>query len=1026
MKKIRFILLLLCALLCCSASAENRLDARIREIYTAHELTFFLTEDGALFVTGNTDGNSGISGSPLPYFIDSNVEKICVDYAFTYDFLYMKKDGTVWSRALDYSFGYNSYPTEPSFIIDGAKDIFLYFQNYYIIRQDGSLWSMGDLNSTGMLGNGTKKASPTPVKVMENAKAVYGFPGGSYVHVLAEDGKLYGIGGDPDFYVLGDGTKKYRTTPVLIMENVKEVYNGIRETFALTNNGELYAWGVNGKMTSQGITYWNYLGNGGSTHLKKPAKILDNVRDFVCDHTRTETFYAVTEDDKLWAWGGHHAKSIAITGNGERGALKVPTVIMEPECGIRELGADYVILNDNTLWVWGSMPGNLEVALSPTCIAENVKAYRNTKGSVFNSLTRTGNSYLDMDNRMWSWYEYSVQDGGNYQINVNSLAEPVLVMENVERFSDYNEHFARTLDGKLYVWSYPVALGNGMAMDGAHYQWPPYELSLEAYYPGWLVAELTGQPEKANPVIKQMIPGSSTFALMEDGRLWGWGSNGGYLGTTYTARVPLPTFIMGDVEWVYIRNSYSPVWVLKKNGDVFYWESWDDQKTLESITPKLAASNVKKVLDYGSSLIYLDQNDNLWRYHSSIGHVCMAEQVISFTNTAYENYYITKDKSLWHYSPRTSQSTLLNAGSWRQVASDASSNAYLLDENGDLYTLGSINKQRGLDQHEPAFLLGNVSELITMPESMLVYALLTDGSLWSLVDFCDYRVNGSYLGYTLNPRMLAEDVCEYGETEDRLYLLTSCGDLWEYEWIQRSNDTLTVPQKLLTNVRAMDVANNWDKFCMAITHDGGIWLWGDGIFRKGFIEYANTEYSIDAPVRIGECPGAADIFADSCNLFFVMTEDGSLLASGEQPSAMGVYTLPADPLALVPVQLNQGQRNEQTVTATPLAAATAASAVKAAEQGEAPAPTGTEAPTDAPAVVYQTLKQGSKGTDVLEMKKRMQELGYFKKGAELSNVYNGTCVERVKQFQKKNGLPQTGVADTETLSLLYSDQALPK
>lgn len=79
-----------------------------------------------------------------------------------------------------------------------------------------------------------------------------------------------------------------------------------------------------------------------------------------------------------------------------------------------------------------------------------------------------------------------------------------------------------------------------------------------------------------------------------------------------------------------------------------------------------------------------------------------------------------------------------------------------------------------------------------------------------------------------------------------------------------------------------------------------------------------------------------------------------------------------------------------------------------------------------PLTVYETLKRGSKGADVLAMKERLRELGYFKKNAELSDSYNDTCAERVKQFQKVNGLPQTGIADSQTLMLIYSDTALPK
>ena len=72
---------------------------------------------------------------------------------------------------------------------------------------------------------------------------------------------------------------------------------------------------------------------------------------------------------------------------------------------------------------------------------------------------------------------------------------------------------------------------------------------------------------------------------------------------------------------------------------------------------------------------------------------------------------------------------------------------------------------------------------------------------------------------------------------------------------------------------------------------------------------------------------------------------------------------------------------------------------------------------------YMPLALGDSGVDVLEMKERMRDLGFFKKTADLSYEYNNTCVERVKLFQEKNGLPVTGAADAETLMILYSNSA---
>ena len=74
--------------------------------------------------------------------------------------------------------------------------------------------------------------------------------------------------------------------------------------------------------------------------------------------------------------------------------------------------------------------------------------------------------------------------------------------------------------------------------------------------------------------------------------------------------------------------------------------------------------------------------------------------------------------------------------------------------------------------------------------------------------------------------------------------------------------------------------------------------------------------------------------------------------------------------------------------------------------------------------LWLMLQPGTANDEVLEMKERLQELGYFRSGAELSNKYNDTCVERVALFQQVNGLTEAGVVDEQTLALLYSDTAI--
>ncbi len=70
---------------------------------------------------------------------------------------------------------------------------------------------------------------------------------------------------------------------------------------------------------------------------------------------------------------------------------------------------------------------------------------------------------------------------------------------------------------------------------------------------------------------------------------------------------------------------------------------------------------------------------------------------------------------------------------------------------------------------------------------------------------------------------------------------------------------------------------------------------------------------------------------------------------------------------------------------------------------------------------YRELGPGSGGEEVLRLQTRLQELGYDV-GALDGNYGSGTK-NTVKCFQATNGLEQTGIADAETLRVLFSDSA---
>ena len=69
---------------------------------------------------------------------------------------------------------------------------------------------------------------------------------------------------------------------------------------------------------------------------------------------------------------------------------------------------------------------------------------------------------------------------------------------------------------------------------------------------------------------------------------------------------------------------------------------------------------------------------------------------------------------------------------------------------------------------------------------------------------------------------------------------------------------------------------------------------------------------------------------------------------------------------------------------------------------------------------YSTLEQGAHGKEVLSLKERLQELGYFRAGAiEMTDSFTETMAKRIMIFQQLNGLEQTGIATPELQAFIF-------
>ena len=81
--------------------------------------------------------------------------------------------------------------------------------------------------------------------------------------------------------------------------------------------------------------------------------------------------------------------------------------------------------------------------------------------------------------------------------------------------------------------------------------------------------------------------------------------------------------------------------------------------------------------------------------------------------------------------------------------------------------------------------------------------------------------------------------------------------------------------------------------------------------------------------------------------------------------------------------------------------------------------------TDDELAAYKTLDVGDRNSDVLKLRKRLYELGYYAKRNE-NALYTQSTADVIKIFQKDCGLEETGVADPYTQALLFDDRMLAR
>lgn len=200
----------------------------------------------------------------------------------------------------------------------------------YAIADDGTVWAWGD-NHMGLIGNGTRQDSFSPVKVPINGFVVDVVTSGSVTFAVTNDGAVWGWG------------QSYQSTPAVVpgLPVIKSVeMEAIGGVFGIAEDGTVWTWW-------DGVI--SMVGPPGDPHQ---VTGLANITELAVEYY---AIFALDQDGVLWGWGSNDEGAVGV---GDIGPVTTPVVVpgLPPISAITASGAAILALDrDGTLWCWGSL-----------------------------------------------------------------------------------------------------------------------------------------------------------------------------------------------------------------------------------------------------------------------------------------------------------------------------------------------------------------------------------------------------------------------------------------------------------------------------------------------------------------------------------------------------------------------------------------------------------------------------------------------------------------------------------------------
>ncbi len=522
------------------------------------------------------------------------------------------------------------------------------------LTEEGDVWSWGD-NESGQLGDGSRANRPMPGRVpgLPRIRAVSA--GNSHSVAMGIDGSVWAWGGLPSgipgnfFGELGThpGADKALPARVAGLPAIKAITAGRGVTFAVAEDGRLWAWGNND---------YGMLGDGTTTSRAAPGVVagIEGAVAVGAGHMHT---LALTADGDVWAWGTNDHGAL---GDGTYGNRRLQPARVAGIGSVSAIAAAYyhslALKRDGTVWAWGSNASGLlgdgtftprftprqttrltDVVAISTSFLHSV-ALR-SDGTVFswgaNFGCPQGNclataSPIPGPNGMQD--ASGVAAGAMYTLAVDRAGNLTGVGLNVAgQLGGDDDALARSTPARIETLAAVAAVSAGdnhsiaLMANGSVFAWGSNLYGQR----GEVGTPLPAQDPRQSGALFSMTDmtaisagGIHNLALRADGVVWAWGGNFHFqLGVEGTTRAePMPLDGLPDVAAISAGRTHSVA--LKRDGSVWAWGSNAFGELGESATqvaravpaPVAGLTSVASIAAGWSTTAAIDSEGNAWMW----------------------------------------------------------------------------------------------------------------------------------------------------------------------------------------------------------------------------------------------------------------------------------------------------------------------------------------------------------------------------------------------------------------------------